>query len=484
VTLAGIVVSTSYFPFSHSSLQRYLGFADKIVERDGLGTDPSVAALWQSNQVAGQPAATSAERSLAKGLITMQVTGNSSVRVGTSSWELKSGGGCLSLFGLPFLLAGLFVMQIPLGLIPVHSEQGSFSWLFAVLFGGVFASVGAALVFGRWGVTIDRGMGKVIEWWGLPAPLKVREYPLSDYQQVLLSKQVGDSDSPTRYPVTLAGGSFSKTLQLQSPASYGEARRAAEDLAQFLSLALEDSSAGVSVTRPPDLLRESLRDRVRRGGQSMEPLPMPPVGMKTKIQAEAGGVLLEIPSPRQGRLALLPAAVVSIGFFLFAIFFLFPLLGSLGKHLFPPAGIAIVVLFFLVGPLFALLRFVRKSACPLTRVWVSPALVRIEAPMARKKTVTEMSGAEIEEVLRPTITSQLQNLELPNQRGKVFADGAGQWRLPDGRPAPKLLQWVLQQNGTAGITIKSSQAMASFGQGLSEEELIYLQALIEKTLTT
>lgn len=34
--------------------------------------------------------------------------------------ELRSGGGCLSIFGLPFLLAGLFVMQIPLGLIPME----------------------------------------------------------------------------------------------------------------------------------------------------------------------------------------------------------------------------------------------------------------------------------------------------------------------------------------------------------------------------
>ena len=36
--------------------------------------------------------------------------------------EIRSGGGCLSVFGLPFLLAGLFVMQIPLGLIPVEGS--------------------------------------------------------------------------------------------------------------------------------------------------------------------------------------------------------------------------------------------------------------------------------------------------------------------------------------------------------------------------
>jgi len=37
---------------------------------------------------------------------------------GCGHLEICSGGGCISLFGLPFLLAGLFIMQIPLGLIP------------------------------------------------------------------------------------------------------------------------------------------------------------------------------------------------------------------------------------------------------------------------------------------------------------------------------------------------------------------------------
>ena len=73
--------------------------------------------------------------------------------------ELRSGGGCLSVFGLPFLLAGLFVMQIPLGLIPVEGSPGPLPSVFVVLFGSVFAAVGAGLVFGRSGIVMDRGRG-------------------------------------------------------------------------------------------------------------------------------------------------------------------------------------------------------------------------------------------------------------------------------------------------------------------------------------
>jgi hypothetical protein len=39
--------------------------------------------------------------------------------------EIRSGGGCLSIFGLPFLLAGLFIMQIPFGIIPMPDPGSS-----------------------------------------------------------------------------------------------------------------------------------------------------------------------------------------------------------------------------------------------------------------------------------------------------------------------------------------------------------------------
>ena len=98
--------------------------------------------------------------------------------------EIRSGGGCLSVFGLPFLLAGLFVMQIPLGIIPVEAHRGPLPSVFVVLFGSVFAAVGAALVFGRSGIVLDRGPRPDHQWWGLLVPMKRTECMLDAIRQV------------------------------------------------------------------------------------------------------------------------------------------------------------------------------------------------------------------------------------------------------------------------------------------------------------
>ena len=69
-------------------------------------------------------------------------------------WEAKSTGHVgLFFFGLPFLLAGLFVLSMPLGLIPVQGDSPP--WFFAVPFGSIFALIGLGLMTGRRGVIIE-----------------------------------------------------------------------------------------------------------------------------------------------------------------------------------------------------------------------------------------------------------------------------------------------------------------------------------------
>ena len=48
---------------------------------------------------------------------------------GTDILVYKKGGGRIALFGLPFFLAGLFVAQIPFGIIPVESREVPLFWL-------------------------------------------------------------------------------------------------------------------------------------------------------------------------------------------------------------------------------------------------------------------------------------------------------------------------------------------------------------------
>ena len=75
--------------------------------------------------------------------------------------EIRSGGGCISIFGLPFLLSAS-LSQIPRRPFPMKGSPGTLPSIFVVLFGSVFAAVGAGLVFGRSGIILDRGKGRIL----------------------------------------------------------------------------------------------------------------------------------------------------------------------------------------------------------------------------------------------------------------------------------------------------------------------------------
>ena len=190
--------------------------------------------------------------------------------------EDRSGGGCLSLFGLPFLLTGLFLMQAPLGLIHVKTQGGPGGLIFMGLFGMPFAAVGTALVFGRSGTILDRQRGTLVRWWGLLVPMKRTEYLLDGFEKICLGYNPGDSKHAATYPVTLVPGDGGKPVPMQAPADYAEARRLAERLAKFLRKPVEDSSAGAKTVRDPDHLDECLRDRIRRTGEDVRALPPRP----------------------------------------------------------------------------------------------------------------------------------------------------------------------------------------------------------------
>ena len=82
------------------------------------------------------------------------------------------------------------------------------------------------------------------------------------------------------------------------------------------------------------------------------------------------------------------------------------------------------------------------------------------------------TGKEIRDSIR--ISDKFPTYNLPE---------SGIPRLPDGRPMPKILVSLMKLAESPGIIARSDTASAQFGQGLSEDELKYLHALIKKTLT-
>jgi len=396
--------------------------------------------------------------------------------------EIRSGGGCLSLFGMPFLLAGLIIMLIPLGVIPFEEQpEGPLVSALIVLFGSVFAAVGAVLVFGRGGIILDRGRGRVVRWWGLLVPMRRMEHRLDAIRQVEMDFSSGDKDSADTWPIRLAGEGVPKPITVAQPTAFSEARRVAEELARFLQKPLVDSSTGERVTRDPGHLDESWRDRVRRTQEAAAPMPPEPPGMRTRIERTAEGYVFHIPGPALTWLHYLPV-LFPVGFAAAVAWFFLPALLTLPMPDWVRYfALGFIGLFFIAGPVLSALLHVLRLRNQFERVTVTKAFLRVEALKQGKRSAAEIPVDELEDLVAPTAKSLMDSVEVPGMK-KVDLGDTGTPRMPDGRPVPRLLQSILKMAGSRGITARSDKAVVEFAAGLDEAETAYLFALIRKTI--
>ncbi len=396
--------------------------------------------------------------------------------------ELRSGGGCISLFGTPFLLAGLVIMQIPLGLIPFEDRpEGPLVSALIVLFGSVFAVVGAALVFGRSGIILDRGRGRIVRWWGLLVPMKRVEHMLDSVRQVEMDFSRGDSDSADTWPVKLSGEGLPKPVTIAQPVAFPEARQIAEELARFLHKPLVDSSTGEQVTRDAEHLDESWRDRVRRTQEASAPLPPQPPGMRARVERTADGCVFHIPGPPLSARHTLPALfpVVFAGFV--AWFFLPALLTLPMPDWLRYFFLGFIGLFFVAAPVVSALLNVLRLKNQFERITVTKVFLRVESLKQGKRTTAEIPVDELEDLVAPTAKSLMDSVEVPGMK-KVPLGDTGTPRMPDGRPVPRLLLAVMKMAGSRGIIARSDRAVLEFAAGLDEAETAYLFALTRKTI--
>jgi hypothetical protein len=392
--------------------------------------------------------------------------------------ERKSGGGGLTLFGIPFFLAGLWVLLIGLGLGPATAEGGFAGSALAVLFGLIFTTIGGLLIFGRSGLIIDRRENRVVQWQGLLVPLRRTVRPLDNFDGVRIDCNRGDKT--TTYPVQLKkGDSTTGAITIESPTDYQQARRSAESLARFVRMPLEDRSSGKPVIRDSDHLDESLRERVRRLGEEQGFFPPQPLPMRTKVEQTADGVILSIPHSTfgTGRLFRLVVALIIAGV---AAFVVLPgLLAIPAPPLIRYLIIGFVVLFSVLMPLLAALR----SSAGSSRVTVTRAFLRVEEGFGRKGRAIEIPADELEELEYADRRAMLKALDMSGMKKlKDFGD-TGTPRLPDGRPVPMMVLRIARLVPSHGITARSDRAVVTFGKGLPDEELAYLHFLVRKILT-
>lgn len=400
---------------------------------------------------------------------------------GVDTLEMTGGGGCLSLFGVPFLLAGLLIMQIPLGLIPVESEGEPWMRFFFPVFGGIFAAVGTALVFGRYGMILDRTRGRVVQWWGLLVPMKRREHLMDAIGQVNLDFSSGDGDSADTWPVTLSGGILPKPILVTQPSEFAEARRFAEELSRFLNKPLVDSSTGERVTRDPDHLNESYPDRIRRTKEASAPLPPQPPVMRARVEHAVNDLVFHIPGPEIRWFHYFPAAIFLIIAGSAAFIFLPTILRlPMPESLRYPA-LGLIGLIFVAVPVLSALLHVLRLKNQFERVTATKAFLRVETLKQGKRSTVEIPLDELEDLTAPSLRSVMETAGTPGKE-KVLSGDTGTPRMADGRPVPRFLLSLMKLAGSKGIVARSDKAVIEFAQGLDEAESLYLHALLRKKI--
>jgi len=392
----------------------------------------------------------------------------------------RRGGGLLAIFGLPFLLAGLFVIALTLGLVTAEGDVPPLA--FGLPFGGIFAAVGAGIVFGRAGATIDRRRQSLVKWWGIAGLARRSEYFLPDFCEVALRKEIrkGNNSTYTVYPVCLRSETRQQSVTLEEPRDYRSARDLAERVAALVERPLADSSSGATVVRQPGSLDLSLREAARRSGEPIE-VPQPPPQMRANVRVDGSRVSIELPAAGiQGVHKIMIGALVAL--LVFEALILYPSRAqgdpSSGADL--PLFLAFAAMMFVV-PVIAIGRIVLSSACKRVSISASEAALRVEERTPFHSKVTEIPGHELEELRFCDVEAQLS--ERRESRAAMPTRGAGS--AANQAAVPPALRSALQLLGRGNrITAVSDRESVSFGIGLSRAEAGYLVALIKKALVS
>jgi hypothetical protein len=352
--------------------------------------------------------------------------------------RLREGGGCMALFGFPFLCAGIFVTLAAAGVVRLENsaEASAATWPLLTLLGLAFTTVGAVLVFGRSWVTLDATRGVVEKQWGLLVPMRSRIYQGGEYAAVLLTFEAGDSDSADKFPVSLKARA-GVNLPLCSSTQYAEARAWASDIARHFRLEIEDATTDHPSRMSADAAELPLQERLRSERADHATVERPATA-RSEITHENGATRIVIPSqrihPALFALMVLPAAIPMIIFNPLAQFF-------------RQTNTPDLVGWFFLG--FLLFMFIGI-----------PATIAFNAFLRsrRGRTIVTISASGI----------HIQ------ERGAWFTRTTASHQLSD------IIDVDFAKG--RGVTLKTKHGLTGFGQGLSDEEITYLHSVVRRAL--
>lgn len=358
--------------------------------------------------------------------------------------EIKSGGGCLIFFGLPFFCGGLAIIIAGDSELIKDAETGAGV---PPMLGLVFAVVGGLITFGRAGKLIDRTAGTITTWWGLLVPMRSKTRPLDEFHEVTMRREVRRSNKNTRvvYPVRLRARQGAD-LTLEELQNEKQARRTAERVAKFLGLPLADTTHGTRIVRQADELDESLRERARRTGVQPEVPPKPPEA-RSSHRLEDDTLVLEIPpSGFTARLAFQLAIVVAAPMMIGSVFFGALMVGGVDDWT------------------FFLWMVVMMLGVPLLAIGV-PTI-----NLARQRTVLKLTPQTLTVSCRGPFFGRTT---------AIPADELEELEIVPGHPSSN--RGLFRQGSS--ILARSDHASVQFGEGLTLDELRWIRDLVHSVVT-
>ena len=394
--------------------------------------------------------------------------------------QFREGGGCLSLFGVLFFLAGLFLLAAAGGVIPMGDPGDLGAWGRPLLgmMGVVFTCVGGALVFGRQWTTLDVAERAATTSWGLLVPLKARSRRLDEFRCVRIGFEAGDSDSADKFPVALRA-LRGPDLVICSPTAYEEARTCAAEAARHLRFALEDASGDHVVTLDPADADAPLQQRAARVATHVQPASRP-AALRSEVHHETAGVRIVIPRPPMSRLGLGFAAAPLVLPVLAG-----PPLWNFFQQTHTPEPIGLLFLaglgfMFGVLPAITVVNGFLWSRHGHVEVRVSRDGVTVrERRVWRTHTTATIAAGDILDVDCGTRETSAATARVAVEQKMMEAghDAAS--------VSPRMERWMTAAakwtNGR-GVIVKARGGLTAFGQDLDDDEIRYLHAVIRKAL--
>jgi hypothetical protein len=395
--------------------------------------------------------------------------------------QIREGGGCMSGFGIPFFVAGVFLFLSLLGIVPVSNanELPTLAWPLLMLMAIAFTTVGGVLVFGRSWTTIDRAQHEVIKQMGLIVPLHQRTIPLDGYTAIRLGFVEGDSDTSDKFPVALKR-STGPDLVLWNATVYEQARACAGALGDLLHLDIEDATTDHAVRLPADQIDLPLRERLRTESGLFDDVSRPR-DARSQVTRASDTVTIVIPLSRTHWLwlaaGLIPLAVVAAVGPAFARFF---------RQSQTPDPVAWVflgflTLFFGILPTLTALNAFLRSRRGATILEISKQGVRIRQRGAwTTRTTVSLDASDILDVDYTSRESALASAKRATEQQimQSYPDHAEAAGPRVERLVAALTRFVTNK----GLTIKTRKGLTTVGRGLDDEEIRYLHSLIRRVL--